>query len=180
MHRTLFALLLSLALLLAPCALAEPDFTIPSGPQDTPEEAVTSALEVYSWFAMRPLDTDPYLPDSDGSRFRVYDDRLNTREGLMSAVREVFSEEICQELMESGVYYEEDGYLYAGDEGRDPDPTIAYVEYVATPEGEDKIWYTAAVFYSEEEGVITSIDEYTSLREKIDGRWVFTDFWFFW
>ena len=180
MLRRLLGAALSLLIFLAPCALAEPNFFIPQPEEETPEEVVTAAMEVYSWFAMQPLDIDPYQPDSDGLRFRVLDERLNTLEGLYTAVRAVFSEEITQELLSSGVYYEEDGYLYAAEDGRAMDPTIAYVEYVATPEGDDKVLYTAAVFYSEEEGVITSINEYTSVREKIDGEWVFTDFWFFW
>lgn len=175
--RRLFCLMTAL-LLLGNLAFAETGFENEN--LESPESVVTAALEVYSWFAMCPLDVDPEQPDEQGVMFRVYDDRLNTREKLETVVRDYFSEEIANALLASGVYSEEGGYLYTGETYRDIDPTIALVEYAVAEQTEDKVWYTATVYYSETEGEITSIDEYTFLRENIDGKWLFTDFWFFW
>ncbi len=150
-------------------------------PEDAgPEEIMSAALEIYSWFAMGTLDVDPFAPSADGTLFRVYDERLNTKAKLSSILHAYFSDEICRELLSSGVYREEDGYLYSGIDSREINPAIAETQYYISYEDGETQHITAAVFYSEEEGVITSMEEYTFLREKIDGKWLFTDFWFFW
>lgn len=148
---------------------------------ETPEQICSAAMEVYSWFAMAPLDVDLSMPDSTGVRFRVFDERLNTPENLGEVVREYFSEEIAQMLMGSGVYAEEDGFLYTAQEGaRSIDETIVSTEYYLAEETDSARTYLAAVFYADETGEIASLEEYTLLMEKIDGKWVFTSFWFFW
>ena len=164
-------------MLLAGVTLAETDFT-PSADAD-PAELMEEAMEVYGWFALCPLDVDPYMPSADGNLYRVLDSRLNTPEAMRAVLESYFSDEICDQLMTSGVYVAEDGWLYTGMEYREADPTIAAVEYYLTEQTDSQQWYTAAVYYSTEEGEITSIDEYTYLRELIGDRWVFTDFWFF-
>lgn len=157
----------------------EPAFACPD--DSDPQALIEAAMEVYSWFAMRTLDIDPYMPSADGNLFRVFDDRLNTREKLTSVLREYFSEEIVNVLLTSGVYVEEDGYLYTGMDSRDIDPTIADIQYYKTGETETEQYFSAAVFYSEEEGEITDLREFNFLREKnADDKWVFTDFWFIW
>ena len=158
---------------------AEHDFS--SHELETPEEICLAAMEVYSWFALAPLDVDPTLPDSTGLRFRVFDDRLQTPEQLEAVVSEYFSEEITQMLMGSGVYAEEGGYLYTSPSiARPIDETIVSTEYYLAEETDTTRTYHAAVFYSDENGEVASLEEYTLLMEKIDGEWVFTSFWFFW
>ncbi|MDO4740196.1 MAG: hypothetical protein Q4A66_05970 [Eubacteriales bacterium] len=170
------------ALLLLGCASAQEvqeDFSAEH--LRTPEEICTAAMEVYSWFALAPLDVDLAQPDSTGLRFRVFDERLNRPELLEAVVREYFCEEIVQMLMGSGVYAEEDGYLYTvPDTARAIDETIVSTEYYLAEETEDTRTYHAAVFYADETGEIASLEEYTFLMKKIDGEWLFTSFWFFW
>jgi len=147
----------------------------------TPEEICTAAMEVYSWFALAPLDVDPSQSDSTGLRYRVFDERLRTPEQLEGVVSEYFSDEITQMLMGSGVYAEEGGYLYTvPEQARPVDETIVSTEYYLAEETETSRVYQAAVFYGDESGEITSLEEYTMLMEKINGKWVFTSFWFFW
>jgi len=148
---------------------------------ETPEQICTAAMEVYSWFALAPLDVDPSLPDSTGVRYRVFDERLQTPEKLEEVVSEYFSEEITQMLMGSGVYAQEDGFLYTVPEPARPiDQTILSTEYYLAEETDESRTYHAAVFYADEEGNVTSLEEYTLMQEKIDGQWRFTSFWFFW
>ncbi len=170
-------------------AMAEEAVLTPSAPQDfsmealqTPEEICLAAMEVYSWFALQPLDVDPDVPDSTLSRFRVFDERLNTKEKMTNVLQEYFSDEIVEMLLTSGVYAEEDGFLYTGAERtREIDPTIISTEYYLAEETDEARTYIAAVFYADEEtGEVGSLEEYTLYMEKIDGKWVFTQFWFFW
>lgn len=148
----------------------------------TPEELCKTAMEMYAWFALSPLDVDMSIPDSSLCRFRVYDERYDTKAEMESALRGTFSEEITQMLLSSGVYAEEDGYLYtAPPQRREIDPSIAATEYYLAEQTDTTQTYIAAVFYTDgasEE--IIDLEEYTLFREKIDDVWVFTEFWFFW
>lgn len=171
-----------IALLMLCCsALSEDAGDFSKENLETPQELCSAAMEVYSWFAMAPLDADPSLPDSTGARYRVYDDRLNTYEKLSSVVHEYFSDEISNMLLGSGVYAEEDGYLYTVlDTARPIDPSIVSTEYYLANETDSEREYNAAVFYADDTGEVASLEEYTLVMEKEDGDWVFTDFWFFW
>lgn len=192
MKKTIRGLCAALALAILLCgALAETDAATPSDAVsdfspaglETPEEICTAAMEVYSWFALQPLDVDLTMPDSTMTRYRVLDERLNTPEKMTAVLHEYFSEEIVEALMTCGVYAEEDGYLYTGAEQTRPiDPTIVSTEYYLAEETEITRSYNAAVFYSDEEGseTVTALEEYTLYMENIDGKWLFTSFWFFW
>ncbi|MBQ4084986.1 MAG: hypothetical protein IJC54_00245 [Clostridia bacterium] len=183
MQKLLLRILCALCLLTlgTSAALAEETSAFSAQDLQTPEQICTAAMEVYSWFALSPLDTDPSLPDSTGLRFRVFDDRLQTADQLRAVVREYFSEEITEMLMGSGVYAEEDGYLYTvPGAGRPIDEAIVSTEYYLFEETDSARTYHAAVFYADETGEISTLEEYTLLMEKIDGKWVFTSFWFFW
>ena len=148
---------------------------------ETPEDICTAAMEVYSWFAMSPLAVDETQSDSTGLRCKVLDERLDTKEELSAVVEEYFCPDIAEMLMGSGVYAEENGFLHTSPEGaRSIDPSIVSTEYYLFDETETSRTYHAAVFYADETGEIGSLEEYTMLMEKIDGKWVFTSFWFFW
>lgn len=181
---------LALTLFLSFAAAAETDLSVSDAADDfsltgleTAEEICSAAMEVYSWFALQPLDVDTDLPDSTLTRYRVLDSRLNTIEKMTAVLQEYFSQAIVEELLSCGVYAEEDGYLYTGaEQTRSIDPTIVSTEYYLAEETNTTRSYSAAVFYSDSEDsdVVTALEEYTLLMEKIDDRWVFTEFWFFW
>ena len=177
--RVLCALIAALAI--AGCASADTIADFSADGLETPEEICTAAMEVYSWFAMAPLAVDETKADFTGTRYRVLDERLDTREELEAVAEEYFCAEIADMLMGSGVYAEEDGFLYTSPEGARPiDPSIVSTEYYLAEETDAQRTYHAAVFYADETGEIGSLEEYTMLMEKIDGKWVFTSFWFFW
>ena len=179
MKKILCALLAILTVVFSACADTIADFSAED--LETPQEICTAAMEVYSWFAMSPLAVDKTQSDLSGLRFRVLDERLDTREELSAVAEEYFCPEIAEMLMGSGVYSEEDGYLYTSPDGARPiDPSIVSTEYYLFDETETSRTYHAAVFYAGSDGNIASLEEYTLLMEKIDGKWLFTSFWFFW
>ncbi len=171
--KRVFAWLLALCMTAAFCR-AE------GAPAETPEEIITSAMEVYSWFTICPLDVDPELPGEDGY-YRVADDDLCREEAMMALLSGTFSEEIIASLMEYGVYAAEDGVLYDRGGGRAVDPSISEVEYEEISAEEKKTVYRVTVHYlgeGEREDAVP--EEFEFVREFVDDQWVFTEFPFFW
>ncbi len=138
-----------------------------------------SALEVYGWFEAQPLDVDPEKPSSDGKKFQVLDERLNTLRALDAEVRTYFSDSIANKLLDSGVYEEIDGYLYTEAQDRDIDEALGETELNVESRSDDKITYTLTLTTVDEAGNVTAAEDLTFVREKIDGAWKFTQFPYF-
>lgn len=148
---------------------------------ETPEDIIVAAMELYSWFTISPLDVDPDLISPDGYLYRVADEELCLNEVISALLAEHFSEEVISEIMLYEVYTVIDGMLYttAGG-GRGMDENISSVKYEETYRDEEKIIYTVTVSYYGEAEFYMLPDEFEFIREKINDRWVFTQFTFFW
>ncbi len=138
-----------------------------------------SALEVYGWFEAQPLDVDPEKSSPDGKKFQVLDERLNTLRALDAEVRTYFSDSIANKLLASGIYEEIDGYLYTGAQDRFIDEGLGETELNIDSRSDDKITYTLTLTTVDEAGNVTAAEEFTFVREKIDGAWKFTQFPYF-
>ncbi len=138
-----------------------------------------SALEVYGWFEAQPLDVDPEKSSPDGKKFQVLDERLNTLRALDAEVRTYFSDSIANKLLDSGIYEEIDGYLYTGAQDRFIDEGLGETELNIDSRSDDKITYTLTLTTVDEAGNVTAAEEFTFVREKIDGAWKFTQFPYF-
>ena len=147
---------------------------------ETPEDIILSTMEIFSWFTIWPLDVDPELCGGDGNVWRVADDTLCRYDVMMRLLGHTFSKEIVEEMMAYEVYTIIDGVLYGTSGGRPIDPNIAYVDYEQTESGDDRVVYTATVHYWDEGENGAAPDEFEFVRQQIDGRWVFTQFPFFW
>ena len=138
-----------------------------------------SALEVYGWFEAQPLDVDPEKSSPDGKKFQVLDERLNTLRALDAEVHTYFSDSIANKLLGSGVYEEIDGYLYTGAQDRFIDEGPGETELNIDSRSDDKITYTLTLTTVDGAGNVTNAEEFTFVREKIDGAWKFTQFPYF-
>ena len=138
-----------------------------------------SALEVYGWFEAQPLDVDPEKSSPDGKKFQVLDERLNTLRALDAEVRTYFSDSIANKLLGSGIYEEIDGYLYTDAQDRFIDEGLGETELNIDSRSDDKITYTLTLTTVDEAGNVTAAEEFTFVREKIDGAWKFTQFPYF-
>jgi len=143
------------------------------------EDFFLSALEVYGWFEAQPLDVDPDKPSPDGKKYQVLDERLNTLQALDAEVRTYFSDSIANKLLGSGVYEEIDGYLYTAAQDRFIDENLGETELNVESRTDDKITYTLTITRVDEAGNVTSTENLTYVREKIDGAWKFTHFPYF-
>lgn len=148
---------------------------------ESDQEDLSGAMEVYSWFAMQPLDIDEAFPSPDGALYRVLDERFNTPELMKNMLSFYFSDEIVSELWNSSVnpYVEIDGFLYTDGEGRDIDPNIGEVSVEVAEKTDDLIKLTATIEYLEpEDGKSAETFEYE--RRFLDGEWKYTVFPFYW
>ena len=171
------ALLLALLLLLTCPALAED-----TAPDVVPRDEILSAMTVYSWFTIAPLDVNGDVPSPSGDKYRVLDDELVSAEAMQKTLSAYFSDEIIEELWAWDSYETVDGLLYGYYPGeslyeRPIDPDISEVEYALTLYTDEARIYTATVYTlsSDEPLLFEFIQEKTE-----DGRWVFTQFPFFW
>lgn len=177
--RRAISLLLALVLLLslsAP-ALAESDETDISA-----QDEILSAMTVYSWFTIAPLDVNGDVPAPDGGKYRVLDDELVSAETMQATMAAHFSDDLIDELWAWGSYETVDGQLYGYYPGESPyerpiDPDISEVEYALTLHTDEARIYTVTVYSlsSDEPLLFEFIQEKTE-----DNRWVFTQFPFFW
>jgi hypothetical protein len=154
---------------------------LPGDYAETPEDIIVAAMELYSWFTISPLDVDPDLISADGFLYRVADEELCRNEVIMQLLSDTFSAQIIEEMMMYEVYTVIDGMLYttAGG-GRGIDQNISFVEYEETYSDEQKIVYRVVVHYHGEAEFYMLPDEFEFIREKIDDKWLFTQFIFFW
>lgn len=147
---------------------------------ETPENIIVSAMEVFSWFTISPLDVDVELACGIEGRYRVADEALCRQDVLMSLLGEYFSPEIIEGMLAYEVYTVVDGFMYGDGVGRSIDPNISEVEYEETFSDEARVVYTVTVHYlgEGENGIVPDVFEF--IREKQEDRWVFTQFPFFW
>ena len=177
--RRAISLLLALVLLLslsAP-ALAESDETDISA-----QDEILSAMTVYSWFTIAPLDVNGDVPAPDGGKYRVLDDEIVSAETMQATMAAHFSDDLIDELWAWGSYETVDGQLYGYYPGESPyerpiDPDISEVEYALALHTDEARIYTVTVYSlsSDEPLLFEFIQEKTE-----DNRWVFTQFPFFW
>ncbi len=170
--KALFSFLLILMLAVSP-VLAE---------EITAQNEILPAMEVYSWFTISPLDVNGDVPSPEGGKYRVLDDELVSKAAMQSLLHRYFSDELAQSLWTWDSYDAVDGLLYGYYPGespleRDIDPDISEVSYELTLSTDTARIYTASVYClsSEEPLLFEFIQEPTE-----DGRWVFTQFPFFW
>ena len=178
-RRTAATLLLALFMLLT---LSRPALAESAAPEFSPQDEILSAMAVYSWFTIAPLDVNGDVPSPDGSRYRVLDDALVSAEAMQETLAAHFSDDIIKELWAWGAYETVDGLLYGYYPGESPyerpvDPNISEVEYALALHTDDARIYTVTVYAltADEPLLFEFIQEKTD-----DGRWVFTQFPFFW
>ncbi len=149
----------------------------------TPEEIFAVANELYGYFTQVSL---PYFSglmmeaEVDGimrTYYMVSDERLDTKTELLEALGGYFSADIINGLMDSSIYREgADGKLYTTGGEREPKPYYVGTEYELTVLNGDTAEFTAYATYGGEDDVMLSVNEYTYIAVKSDGRWFFTNF----
>lgn len=155
--------------------------------KQAPEDFIRPALDVFSWFAVAPLEADmaqvKQAPLETGGEpvdwFRVKDTRLDTYQKLSAYVRNFFDEEITGQLMSNGVYRDIDGYLYNTQGGRGTNITIEGEHFDIIDMNEDTVRFEVAVSYTADSGEPENPKILEFVMKKQNGKWVFTEFPFY-
>ncbi len=163
--------LLLVLLLAAPSAQAD----------DAAREDILSAMEVYAWFVMCPLDVDQNVPSPEGDTYLLLDETLSQVSLMQDRLDAYFSPDIVQALWAWGTYQNVNGWLYGTAPQDSPlarpvDPDVADAEFELAEETKNRRVYAVTVYR-------LSSDEPETLHfvsELLNGRWVFTEFPFFW
>jgi len=150
-------------------------------PPDDARSLVLDAMEVYSWFVMNPLDVNAEAPALDGALYPVFDDVLARVDVMQALLERCFSADIVQSLWDWGAYTAVNGWLYGYPPDESPlarpvDPDIADARFALTEETDSRRVIIATVYYLYADAPETL--EFVS--ECVDGRWIFTEFPFFW
>jgi hypothetical protein len=146
------------------------------------EEAYT----VYQWFDLEALTvkTDSegnvifYTVDDNPYCEKVDDAAISSMNELKAAVRQYFSTDLAESMINSGRYFESDGILYAIAADRGSDITRGDVlSKVVTDRSDTSVTYTITVeTVDPETGEPTGSENIDYLYEYIDGEWLFTTF----
>lgn len=148
---------------------------------EAPEGFLNSALEAYSWFEMAlldPLDNIPAKTKED--TYLVEDDRFHRFSDFCDYLLGFFSPAIVNELLSRGYYVEEEGLTYVWGHPRSADKAVVKVVF---GEGEivgRKLIYKVDVTF----GDMTTLEPIRSetfefVAEPVNGRFVFTEFPYF-
>ncbi len=158
------------------------DETATTSPEQSPQELIESAMQVYGWFEMVPLKVNyEDKKQVDGiDLYKIEDERYNTHEKLDSYLKTIFSSDIVDKLWAENIYKDIDGYLYCADGGRGGNIFIEDVKYDVSQKSDKKIVYNATVTYSKDSGEPENPKIFEFVREKVNDNWVFTSFPYFW
>lgn len=148
---------------------------------EIPEHFFSDALEAYSWFEMCTMPTcEETAPGNDELRL-VEDPVLQDYDAFVKYMQNLFSQDIVDRLFGYGVYENVEGKTYCMDMARGADITILEEENHPAVKEDGKLVYVVNVSYGDPETeVVESTEEYRFVAEVIDGRYVFTEFPFFW
>ena len=143
------------------------------------QKVIGEALNVYSLFiSSAPKFDRTNAYDYDGVvYYKVTDSSLDTMAKLTEYISDYFSEEIVQSLVNIGRYIEVDGCLYTIDVSNSTAFAIVGEKYKTVDRSDSAEHYEVEVLQDNNaDGKADSKETYKFVREKIDGKFVFTRF----
>jgi hypothetical protein len=144
--------------------------------------AYERADEAYGWFKLNTLPCSSSAVTVDGTLYQRVDySGINTLEDLKTYLRDLFSEEIVQELLPSDAktpqYRDIDGVLYEMPGSRGTDIYKGESTVAVSQTGDDSYAVNVTVELLDQDlTTVTGMECFSFPYEKQNGRWVFTDF----
>lgn len=172
----------------APAAQADDmsTFMVESSARPMPEAEVLAAYEraqrVYGWFDLAPLPVSGEPVSVNGrDHYRVSMEGMETLEDLRACLRDVFSQELTDRLLDGQSariqYRDVNGVLFAAGEGRDPDAGKGEAR-VEVEQAEETVCYVNVTvdLLGEDRETVVGLESWSFPYAFVDDRWVFTDF----
>ena len=154
-------------------------YTLPQSLEWTEDQAV----EAYSWFDLTPLPAAGTAVELDGGSYLPVDRQgMSTMLELRTYLRGLFSEEVTDQLLETGgsrpLYREVDGTLYVrANSGREKDPYKGGVNAQVKQENETSYAVNVTVdLLDGDRREVTGVECYAFPYQWVEDRWVFTQF----
>ncbi|CDC68703.1 MULTISPECIES: hypothetical protein [environmental samples] len=145
--------------------------------------AYDQAVEAYSWFDLTPLPAAGTAVELDGGSYLPVDRQgMSTMLELRTYLRGLFSEEVTDQLLETGgsrpLYREVDGTLYVrANSGREKDPYKGGVNAQVKQENETSYAVNVTVdLLDGDRREVTGVECYAFPYQWVEDRWVFTQF----
>ncbi|GAA6514951.1 hypothetical protein LQE96_09225 [Phocea massiliensis] len=143
----------------------------------TPEELVAPAMEAYGWFVTGGLhyQAEEVWVEGDSSPWHQVDDsRFPDYQSFYRYLTGIFPQEMVDgTLLAGGNYRELDGKLYTRGNIREKNRFIGGADYALVSETDSRREIMATAYF------VKGAQEYLFVQEKVDGKWLFTQFPYF-
>ena len=161
----------------------DPEYTVDADGElpEVPEDFFDKAMETYAWFDIRPLDGLVDVPAKNTKNAYLVEDYMFWEfSDFCDYLLGYFSPAIVNELLSRGYYIEEDGRTYTVHFPISYDKAVINVDF---SEGEivgRKLIYTAEVTFGDMQTLEPiGFETYEFVAEPVGGRFVFTEFPYF-
>ena len=197
----LFAALLCAALLLSACGSApapaspeapesaspgyvvDPEYVVDTEGElpEVPQDFLTKAMDAYSWFEMNLLGKLDDMPSKTTLyAYLVEDPEFRSYQAFCEYLLELFSPKIVRELLDRGYYKEENGMTYVCIHHRGTDKAVIRADIDNGRIEGRKLIYTASVTFADPVTLEPTGDAtFEFIAEPVGGRFVFTEFPYF-
>lgn len=151
----------------------------------SPTSILEPAMLAYHLFVRYTLSYDENTARQigDTTYYLVTDERFPTYPAFDEYVGGYFSDQIKKTLFDKGAFVNVDGRLYTTEHTVDEEAflgNITQVSYLIDSQKSKKIVYRALVAYRGDTPNSLKTDNYYFTYQKVDERWVFTEFPYFW
>ncbi len=152
----------------------------PPLPEEEILDAYQRAVRVYSWFETSPLSSSGEVVTVDGTLYqKVGEEGLTELSSLRAYLRGVFSQELTDELLESGGavrYRDIHGALYVTGEGRSCDESKGKTDIQIQQTSENAYSVNVTVELLDAGGAAAGLECWSFPYTFEGDRWVFSDF----
>lgn len=161
----------------------DPNYTIDTEGElpEVPDDFLHKALEAYSWFEiclLDPIDNIPAKTKED--TYLVEEDQFHLFADFRDYLLGLFSPAIVNELLSRGYYIEENGYTYVWGHPRSPERAVINVDFGEGVITGRKLIYTVTVTFGDMQTLEpTETQTFEFVAEPVGGRFVFTEFPYF-
>lgn len=145
------------------------------------KKLIENASNVYGWFELFPLklNHDYVVVYNNQNWYKVANEKYDTFYKLDDYLCTIFSRDIVNKLWTTKKYRVFNNNLYSLSSGRKKNSFIKNIKYKSRGRTKKRILYQATVTYTSQAKIKNNKQKFDFTYEKINGRWIFTEFSYF-